>query len=94
MSWNAYTRYQKRKATAIAAYLIQGIAASNYVTLEDLPTLAANFSMDEWRTISFAAGQPVAEEATKNYCVAILLTLSAKARAPLPALPARPDRAR
>lgn len=76
MSWTPYTRYQKRKARAIAAVWLQTSYATN-TPLGDLPELAAHMSEEQWRTVSFAAGQAnAADEATRNYVVAILLTLA------------------
>lgn len=65
--------YQKRKAKAIAGVLI--LAAASDIPMSQLPVLASNMSEDQWRTVSFQAGVPVADRAARIYTIGLLLSV-------------------
>lgn len=72
----ATNHYQRRKARSIAAQILQA-AAIGHTRFEELPTLAARMSDDQWRTVAFTAGQPVPSLVERMLVVALLGTLSA-----------------
>lgn len=57
----SYTPYQRSKARAIAASLILAACESETLSMKDLPELAAHFDEATWRTVSFNAGEAVAD---------------------------------
>lgn len=66
--------YQKRKAKAIAGVLIMAAAASD-IPMSQLSVLASKMSEDQWRTVSFQAGMPVADRAARIYTIGLLLSV-------------------
>lgn len=68
--------YQLRKARMIAAVLIASAAASSRVSMAQLPQLAASFTEEHWRTVSLAAGVPVADVPARVATIAYLLRVS------------------
>ena len=64
-------RYQLRKARLIAAVLLTAACESD-TPLAKLPELAARMDEAQWRAVSFAAGQPVADTGARVAVVAIL----------------------
>lgn len=66
--------YQRRKAKAIAGVLILAAAASD-TPMSQLPGLVARMSDDQWRTVSFQAGVPVADRAARIYTIGLLLSV-------------------
>jgi hypothetical protein len=67
--------YQSHKARQIAATLILAAGASD-VPMIQLAQLASMFDEDQWRTVSFEAGVPVADTEARVMVVAILGGLS------------------
>lgn len=65
--------YQKRKAKAIAGVLILAAAASD-TPMSQLPILVSRMSEDQWRTVSFQAGVPIADHAARVLTIALLLS--------------------
>lgn len=68
----SYTPYQRSKARAIAASLILAACESETLSMKDLPNLAAHFSESEWRTVSFNAGEAVADFPARVLTIAYL----------------------
>lgn len=66
--------YQRRKAKAIAGVLILAAAASD-TPMSQLPLLTSRMSEDQWRTVSFQAGVPVADHAARIYTIGLLLSV-------------------
>lgn len=64
--------YQKAKAKKIAGVLVRAAAAST-IAMSQLPELAARMTADQWRTVSFQAGVPVADRSAKVLVIALLL---------------------
>lgn len=58
------TGYQASKARKIAASLISACDGSS-VTIRELPGIVARMSMENWRTVAFGAGVPVADYTAK-----------------------------
>lgn len=56
--------YQKAKARRIATSLIRACDGSS-VKLAELPGIVARLSMDNWRTLSFSCGVPIADYTAK-----------------------------
>ncbi len=67
--------YQTKKARAIAAVLISAALASD-TSLFEAALLASRMNEEQWRSISFAAGVPVADKAARLLTVAYLLEVS------------------
>lgn len=66
--------YQNSKAKAIAGVLVLAAAASD-TPMSQLPVLASRMNDDQWRTVSFQAGVPVADRATRIYTIGLLLSV-------------------
>ena len=64
--------YQIAKARKIADILIAALPQSSLVTRNELARTVARLSNDDWRTISFAAGVPVADIKARQAVLAIL----------------------
>jgi hypothetical protein len=69
--------YDRKKARAIAACLLQACTRSEQVSVRELPKLAARMSNAEWRTVAFQAGVAVPDLAAKRVTVAYLLEVAA-----------------
>lgn len=64
-------RYQKRKARAIAAAVVQGACQSD-TPLGNLPRMLVTLDERGWISLSLAAGQSVADTQCRALVVAIL----------------------
>ena len=65
------TEYQIRKARVIAAFLL-GCQAQSTLTRYQLARCVAILSDEQWRTVAFTAGVPVADIPAKAAVLALL----------------------
>lgn len=67
--------YQRRKAKLIAAVLLRAAALAD-IPMAELHKMAARMTPDQWRTVSFQAGVPVADHEARVLTVALLMRLA------------------
>ena len=67
-------RYQDRKARQLAAVLMLAAVQSNTSYFE-AGMLAARMTLENWRTVSFAADVPMADTVAQKLAVAYLLSV-------------------
>lgn len=65
-------RYQNRKARQMAAVLMVAAVAADVCYFE-AGMLADRMTEDQWRTVAFTAGVPVADRAAQTLTIAYLL---------------------
>ena len=68
------SRYQQRKARALAAVLMLAAVQSN-TSYYEAGLLAARMTQENWRTVSFAADVAMADTVAQKFAVAYLLSV-------------------